>query len=856
MNLDPGTKLGPYEILAPIGTGGMGEVYRARDTRLGREVAIKISAERFSERFTREARATAALNHPNICHLYDVGPDYLVMELIEGENLKGPLALETALQYALQIVDALDAAHEKGIVHRDLKPGNIKITRDGVVKLLDFGLATSGVKEPEGDPEHSPTISMEATKAGVILGTAAYMAPEQARGGRVDKRADIWAFGVVLYEMLTGQRLFQGGTISDTLASVLKDKPPLHQVPAAVQRVLQACLQKDPKRRLRDISDARLLLEEGSAPVPPARRNVAPWLLAVACAVALWAPWRAAPREPGMVRFQIAPTVTLPQNGSSFAVSPDGRHLAFTGIGQDGVTRLWVRDFDSMQDRPVSGPESGGTPALPFWSHDSRFVAFATAEGKLRKVDISGSSVQTLCDVGGIAIGGSWNSEGVILIGNSSGPLLRVPADGGAPSPVTALRASPKETLHFFPVFLPDQRHFLYVRGGGKADESGLYVGSLDVKPEQQSLKKLMPFTGASVIHAPGRLLFRRGNSLFAQGFNDKTFELTGEPASIVPDVGSYLAYGFYSTSQNGVLVYRPPGVKEFQLTWFDHGGAVVSKVGPPGRYIGLVLSPDGRRAAVSLAHPPISWDLWMVDLARGTASRFTFESVRPDHPIWSADGKWVAYTQVGGGGGDLYRKMANGVGGEEVLLKSVGPRIPTSWSPDGRFLLSTYTEPQTGSDVWVVPLDGGAKAIRILGSAFNESEAQFSPDMHWIAYTSDESGRNEVYIRGFSASAPGATEIERHPVSNGGGGAPKWTGNGKELVYIAPDNKMMSVEITPGPSFQVSIPRPLFQLPPGTGAADVTADGKRFLFAIPVGPPAATPFNVVLNWTGGAVRE
>ena len=553
MPLSAGTRLGPYEILAQIGAGGMGEVYLARDPRLGRDVAVKVSAQQFTERFAREAKIVASLNHPNICTLYDVGPNYLVMELIEGPTLTdklkaGPIPLGEATHIARQIADALDGAHDKGVIHRDLKPGNVKIRPDGVVKVLDFGLAKAG-GTPVATSDESPTLTVGQTAAGVILGTAAYMSPEQAKGKEVNKRSDIYAFGLVFYEMLTGVRPHKGDTLQETLASVLRDEPDLSKVPAQVQRLLKRCLEKDPQIRLRHIGDVMSLLDDAPAgpSFPPATGASAPptrWLWpAVAAAFFLAATalglvhFREQPPALQTVRFQLPPPdqTTIPL-GSAFAVSPDGRHLAFAGTGTDKVTRLWIRSLDSLEARAIPGGEMGATPPPMFWSPDSRYVVFQD-EGKLKKVDIAGGPPQTLCDVTGYVVSGSWNLDGQIILGNNvagknSGALMRVPSTGGDCSPLTKLDASHAERYHSFPTFLPDGKHFVYHRFSASAN-AGIYVGSIDVKPEEQSTQRLLatPSGGAYVPpsgSAPGRLLFMREGTLMEQPFDDRKLELAG----------------------------------------------------------------------------------------------------------------------------------------------------------------------------------------------------------------------------------------------------------------------------------------------------------------------------------------
>ncbi len=854
MALTPGTRLGPYEILALIGAGGMGEVYRALDPRMGREVAIKVSAERFSDRFSREVHAVAALNHPNICHLYDVGPDYLVMELVEGHPPKGPLPVETALNYARQIADALEAAHEKGIVHRDLKPANIKITPEGTVKVLDFGLAKLAEPPVSGtSPDHSPTLTLEhATSAGIILGTAGYMPPEQARGKRVDKRADIWAFGVVFYEMLTGEQPFEGETVSDTLAAVLEREPHWERVPAKVRRLLQSCLEKDPRKRLRDIGDVWRLLDE--APAPQAKHvSWIPWIaaaaLAVALGAALWAPWRAAPPAAEVMRFQIPLPEKTDVANAAFAVSPDGRWLAFLVRGPDGLYRHWVRALDSLEARELPGSQSiYDTPF--FWSPDSQFIAY-DAGGKLKKIAAVGGPAQTLCDLPGLAVGGSWNRDGVILVGTIGGGVLRVSAAGGTPSPVTQLDSSHKGVGNVFPAFLPDGRHFLYF--SGPAGSGGqVFFGSLDVKPAEQNTKPLL--TGSNVIAASvlsadagstsgiGRLLFVREKTLLAQGFDIRHLELAGDAVPVAERVDNF------SVSENGVLVYRTGVGQVSQLTWLDRQGKTLGTVGDIGVYNDVVLSPDATRAVVSRVGDN-GQDLWLMDLAHGGSIRFTFAAGVANIGVWSPDGARIAFSSLKSGGADLYQKPVGGTKDEELLLKSNDFKIPTSWSRDGRFLLYNVLGFKTKGDVWVLPLES-RKPVQLLGTEFEEADGQFSPDGKWIAYQSDESGHNEVYVRPFLAdSAGGAPSVgPRSLISKGGGTTPFWREEGRELFYVSPDRTLMAVAVSSNQVLPFGEPKALFKrLEAITG--DVAGDGKRILAALPAAQSTPAPFTVVLNW-------
>jgi eukaryotic-like serine/threonine-protein kinase len=882
MPISAGDTLGPYEILASIGKGGMGEVYRARDKRLGRDVAIKVSAEHFSERFEREARAIASLNHPNICHLYDVGPNYLVMELVEGptlaEHLKeGAIPLDESLNIARQIADALEAAHEKGITHRDLKPGNVKIKPDGTVKVLDFGLAKMG-GTPTAQSDHSPTITIGSeTEAGVILGTAAYMSPEQAKGKPVDQRADVYSFGVVLYEMVTGTRLHRGETTTEVLASVLKEEPRWDKVPPQMQRLLRRCLEKDPQKRQRHIGDVMALVDEGGAGFQsaaglqsgPRRRWLWPSAavagLAAIAAIAYWAPWRSQSTAPS-IRFEIQPTAsTTFINGGYPMVSPDGKWVVLAALGSDGVTRMWIRALDSVEMRPLTGTESGNNlPPPVFWSPDSRFIAFSStpgpfSAGQLKKLDISGGPPQTICDVPGAVVGGTWNSDGVIVFGANTGPgLFRVSASGGVAAPVTILDRSRQEGAHRFPRFLPDGHRFLYLRISNKPENLGIYVGSIDTKPEEQSLKPLLltdrqAMYAPSLAGGPGRLVFLRDTTLFAQPFDPARLELSGEPVPVADQVGSFAEAnaGLFSVSASGVLAYRVgAGGGQRRLTWFDPQGKVVGTVGDKGPYADPAISPDGTRVAVTqLDRQSGNSNIWMLDLARGNSAKVTFSSGRNGNAVWSPDGKSIAYASNREGPLDIYRRNADGSGEETLLLKSDQDKTPSGWSRDGRFLLYTTVDPKTREDLWVLPLQGDRKAFPILVTQFQEFEARFSPDGHWIVYASTESGSPEIYVRPFAGEKGSeAASGGKWLISKGGGDYPSWRGDGKELFYSTTSLQRMAVAVNAEKAFQPGAPRQLFNIPLLI-AGDVSADGKRFLYAAPEGSNAPSPFMVVTNW-------
>ncbi len=863
----------------------MGEVFRARDTRLNRDVAIKSSVEQFTGRFEREARAIAALNHPTICHIYDVGPNYLVMELVEGPTLaerlsQGAIPLEESLNIARQIADALEAAHEKGITHRDLKPANIKIKPDGAVKVLDFGLAKMG-GEPMMKSDESPTITMAQTEAGMIIGTAAYMSPEQAKGKVVDQRADIYAFGAVLYEMVTGKRLHDGETTTEVLASVIKEDPNWNRVPPQLHRLLRRCLEKDPQKRLRHIGDVMALVDESGPGVqvasPPHSKGRRKWLLAgiavavlvLATIIAFWAPWQSPSTAPS-VRFEIQPTASMTFiNGGYPMVSPNGKWVVLPATGADGVTRMWLRALDSVEVRPLAGTESANNlPPPVFWSPDSRFIAFSFtpgpfADGQLKKLDISGGTPQTLCDVSGAVSGGTWNRDGVILFASNRAPgLFRVLASGGVATPVTALDQSHGETAHRYPHFLPDGHHFLYLRVVTDPQRMGIYAGSIDAKPEEQSLKPILlsdrqAMYAASPPNTSGRLLFLRDTTLFAQPFDPTRLELSGEPVPVTDQVGSFAAAtaGLFSVSEAGVLAYRVgPGGDQRVLTWFDPDGKPLGTAGEKGSYMRPAISPDGMRIAVTVFERENgNSNIWVMDLGSGRSTKITFNAGRNDYPVWSPDGKTIAFASNRSGHLDIYEKNADGSGEEKALLSSDEDKQPTSWSQDKRFLLYDINDAQqTAGDVWVLPLEGDRKPYRILGTKFGEALGQFSPDGHWIAYVSDESGTPEIYVRPFSSEkSADAVSGGKWTISKGGGFQPRWRTDGKELFYYSPALQQMAVDVIASPTFVPGAPKRLFGIPllsPG----DVTGDGKRFIYPTPEGSNAPSPFIVVTNWQAG----
>ena len=866
MALSAGDKLGPYEILSLIGKGGMGEVYRAHDPRMGRDVAVKVSAERFTERFDREVRTVASLNHPNICQIYDVGPNYLVMEYIDGEAPKGPLPLETALSYAHQLVDALEAAHEKNIIHRDLKPSNIKIKPDGTLKVLDFGLAKiMQMTSVATRQEDSLTASMTATEAGVILGTAAYMPPEQARGKIVDKRGDIWAFGVVLYELLTGARLFKGADVADTLAEVFTKQPDFDRVPARVRRLLAKCLEKEPKRRLRDIGDAWALLEEsplpGSTNQPRSRLNAAQAVVASVLLVALGIVsllyFRQTPTVERALRF----TIAAPEGASavhSFAISPDGRTVAVAAV-VDGKRQLWLRALDALDTEPMPFTEEA---TYPFWSPDGRNIGFF-AQGQLKKVAASGGPAEALCPVPD-GRGGSWNREGVIVFSSSLGGnalIQRVSADGGIPTDLTGTKG-----IDTNPTFLPDGRRFLFVVSRGLADRNGVYVRSLDGKEDRRVLADVSSAVFAPPVYPSrggvGSLLFIRDNTLMVQPFDADSAQALDNPVPVAQGVSltTNRTYAPVSVSGNGVLLYQSRSVNatKGQITWYDRGGKVLGSIGAPGDQQ-PAISPNEESVAFARGA-----NIWLRDLERATDQILTTDGAVHGAPVWSPRGDRIAHGTLRDGVYNLFQKTASAGGQDKLLIATGNSKAPTQWSRDGKIIVYQEFDPKTKRNIWVLPMDAGAagKPILFLETAFDELLGQLSPDGHWMAYTSDESGRREVYVRQFPA-AEGQWKI-----SIAGGEQPRWRGDGKELFFEAADGKMTAVSVNAvagsQTSFSAGSPQALFEAHLSrteNGAQfqyDVTADGKRFLVnsEASASPTHSTPsLTVMVNWSARATK-
>ncbi len=884
--LSPGTRLGPYEINALIGAGGMGEVYRARDTRLDRTVAIKVLPPHLThdperrQRFEREARAVAALNHPHICALYDIGQqggvDFLVMEHLEGESLasrlaRGPLSLEEALGYAGEVADALAAAHHQEVFHRDLKPGNIMLTRAGS-KLLDFGLAKIGAGgQGSGVGEAAPTMTADLTQKGTLLGTMQYMAPEQLETKPTDARTDIFTFGAVLYEMITGRKAFQGESQASLIGAILHKDPPsmatLEPVtPAALDRLVKKCLAKDPEQRwqsARDLASELQWIAEGAATSPPPVARSAPskaaWVVAAAAVIAAVALGVAYFRRPSVEQQTIRFTLSPPEksNFQRFVVpSPDGRRLAFLTLagGKDG---LWIRPFDALAAQQVP---IGSDYQKPFWSPDSRYVAYFM-EGKLFKVAVGtgGPSLpETVCECRGID--GTWSRDGVIVLTPYWGEALaRIEATGGQPASLTTLDASRQEHTHLWPRFLPDGRHVLFLAAGRDYRNNQIFAVSIDSKARKpvlaaDSFVGYMPRGGQH-----GFLFYVRRRTLLAQPFNEKQLTVSGEPFAVAQDL-EYIApdaLAVASVSEAGVLVYRTAAPRQVQLTWVDRTGKPLGPVGPPGDYGAYRISPDGKRIAVSRFDPQAgNYDIWQIELGRGITSRVTFDPSNEFDPIWSPDGNRIVYYSDRDGLFDLFHKAVSGSRkSEELLLGFMTDKDPDDWSPDGRYVLFSTYDPKVkgGSDLWALPMEGDRKPIPLVQGEFTEEDAAFSPDGKWIVFTSNESGKSEVYVQRFQpgASAPG----ERRQISDKGGIAPRWRRDGKELIYLTPDKKLMAVAITlTAAGIQSGTPQALFELPTlprpqFETAYDLSADGQRFLIPVVAGDSAPSPLTVVLNW-------
>ena len=883
MPLASGTHLGPYEIQSPLGAGGMGEVYRARDTRLDRTVAIKILPAQLSndpvrkQRFEREAKTISSLSHPNICVLHDVGHldgiDYLVMECVEGETLatrleKGPLTLDQVLKFGSQVADGLDKAHRHGVVHRDLKPGNIMLTSTGA-KLLDFGLAKPTVPPTSGlTLTAAATPTTPVTQEGTILGTFQYMSPEQIEGKELDGRSDIFSLGAVLYEMLTGQRAFDGKSQLSVASAILEKEPaPISAVkpmtPPALDHAIRRCLAKDPEERwqtARDVAiELKWIADSGSrsgttAPDRERSRNFT-WLLLAALALTAMVATglgflylRRAPAEARVTRTYIKPmansSFVFSGTAAGFALSPDGRLLAYVASTPDGKSVLWLRPLDSLQAQHLPGTEGA---AYPFWSPDSRFIGFF-AGGKLKKIEVSGGPPFTICDASD-GRGGTWNRQGDILLTPSvNTTIFRVSSSGGPLTPVTAWAPEKNETTHRWPYFLPDGRHFLYWSGSVFAPRDSLtntvMLGSLDSKES-----RFLLHSHTNGIYASDHILFMRQYTLMAQPFDAGSLQLTGDAVPLADPVqeGRSVAKGVFSASADGLLTYvEGASGADRQLEWFDRSGKQSGAVPGADAYASVRISPDGKRLAYYL--DSAGYEVWSYDLTRGVKTALTFgagSGQGNNYPVWSPDGRSIIYCSYRNGSYGLYKKASDGSGTEEPLLEGVSRiRFPTDWSPDGKFL--TYIEGALGGwAIWMLPLEGERKPYLFHASQFSEREAAFSPDGKWVAYCSNESGDYRVYVVPFPG--PGG----KWQVSPEGGCGPRWRRDGKEIFYLSSDNKMMVTEVkSSGSSFEIGSTHALFATRAyGVfGRFDVSADGQRFAIPYEAGQPSAA-IALVTNW-------
>jgi Tol biopolymer transport system component/tRNA A-37 threonylcarbamoyl transferase component Bud32 len=877
MALAPGAKLGPYEIVAPLGAGGMGEVYRARDTRLERDVAVKVLPTKLSsdpslrQRLEREAKAVSKLTHPHICTLHDIGHqdgvDFLVMELVEGETLehrltKGPLLPEQTIRFAAQIADALAKAHKLGIVHRDLKPSNVMLTKTGA-KLMDFGLAKECGPAPLAAALTEMTAEqLKLTAEGTIVGTFQYMAPEQLEGKEADARTDMFALGEVIYEMATGKPAFTGKSRASLIAAILSSEPqPMAALqpmtPPALERVVKKCLGKDPDERWQSASDLASELnwiaaggsqagEAGRVPAGRWKWERASWLLAATFFLLMMAAgvawWKASNRRPPPMYFH----TSVPFAANDLALSPDGRTLAMVAYSEQASNYvLWTYEVGGRRTSSLEGTQGA---SYPFWSPDGKLIGFF-ADGKLKKVEMSGGQVQVLCDAPN-GRGGTWNREGVILFtpdGLGVG-LFRVSSSGGFPVEMTKPDTSRFESSHRWPVFLPDGKHFLYLAAnfGGKLEKNAIFLGSLDSQE-----RRLLVSTSANAAYAePGYLLYLRDNkTLVAQPFDPRRYVLSGEPHTLSDEVlyTPLVDRAVFSVSSGEVLVTQTgKGASLAQLTWYDRSGKPAGTVGKPGSYSNVRLSPDGHRVAGDQTDPDgRKLDIWIHELAQGATTRLTFDPGTDQTPIWSPDGKHILFSGNQGLSTQLYLKNADGSGSEEEVAElGAGVFNPWDWSRDGKYILFGK-----GNELWYIsrpehvtkPLSQAKWTVR---------NAQFSPDGRWMAYASNETGSMEIYVSSFPSGNG------KWQVSSGGGQEPRWRQDGKELFYLSADGKMMAVTVTTGASFKAGSPAALFQTHRRRPLSfldvfsyDVSGDGQRFLIATKVDEANAAPLSVLLNW-------
>ena len=873
MPISSGTRFGPYEILSAAGAGGMGEVYRAKDTRLDRIVAVKVLPSELAQdaekrqRFEREARSISNLSHPHICTLHDIGHqdgvDFLVLEYLEGETLekkleKGSLPIQDVLRYAIDLADALDKAHRQGIIHRDIKPANIMLTKSGV-KLMDFGLAKlNSEPAPLADALTEMTSDKKLTAEGTILGTFQYMAPEQLDGRETDARTDIFAFGQVLYEMATGRPAFSGRTRASLIAAILSvDPKPVTELapatPPALDRIVKHCLAKDPDERWQSACDLLLELkwiaESGgradvAAPLVPAAktRERLAWLIASAVTAALivgaiW--WRSSKPLEQTMYFSSA----FPYPARDVAVAPNGRTVAVVAYKEMArKNALWIYELGSQEGKSLSSTEGAN---FPFWSADGKSLGFF-ADGKLKTVDVAGGPVQTLCDAPS-GRGGSWNKDGVIIFtptGQLVDNLYRISASGGTPTRITKLDSSQGETSQRWPMFLPDGKHFLYMEFSRQSDTNAIFVGSLD-----SDEKIFVTKASANAAYAPpGYLLYFRDKTVFAQRFDLKKFALTGEPVAILNKIQDYprVARAVFAASDTGMIVAQSgAGVSLSQLVWFDRTGKELGVVGRPDVYANVSLAPTGKSVAVDKTDIGSgNADVWIYDLQRDSTRRMTFDPAIDAMPVWSPDASRLVFSSSRQSAFDLYLKNTDGAREEKLIEHIDTDKFPADWSRDGKYLL--YIR---GSDFWYMTFPE-LKSSLFLKAPSTLKNGQFSPDGKWVAYASNEGGKWEIYVTSFPEARG------KWQVSSGGGEQPRWRADGKELFYLSSDGKIMAVPVTAGANFDASAPLLLFQANPREMVAtsehvvyDVSRDGQRFLINTPVKQADTQPMSIILNW-------